>query len=285
MRPAADPVSPMHPTRLAETCGTCHSDPGLGDDAEVKLIQASCRLQRDRPRQGGRGREKRPPPAAPVTGATPFSPATTSARRRNRKNGPAALGERTRRSPRRRDRAGSARRRAHRRGHVCTDCHGEQRILAPREQSSRRSTSTNAAEDDLRALPRRRAADREVRLADRSRYRIRGQLSRSRAARGGKVTVANCASCHGVHDILPSERSALPRAQGQPVRRRAARVTPARGRSMRSARFTWSRPIEPVTHAVVYWVRFGYLWMIAARDRGDACSTTGSTCVGRRSRR
>jgi cytochrome b subunit of formate dehydrogenase len=48
---------------------------------------------------------------------------------------------------------------------VCTDCHGEHRILSPL-----------AYEDSFHGL----------------------------AMRSGRATVANCASCHGVHDILPS---------------------------------------------------------------------------------
>ena len=85
---------------------------------------------------------------------------------------------------------------------VCTDCHGEHRILAPQEPASlvnpaRVSTVTcgrchgNELLDARYNLP----SDRVPSYAD----SYHGLESRA-----GGQTVANCASCHGVHNILPS---------------------------------------------------------------------------------
>jgi cytochrome b subunit of formate dehydrogenase len=85
---------------------------------------------------------------------------------------------------------------------VCTDCHGEHRILAPQEAQSlvnpaRVSTVTcgrchgNELLDARYSLPE----DRVPTYAD----SYHGLESRA-----GGQTVANCASCHGVHNILPS---------------------------------------------------------------------------------
>jgi cytochrome b subunit of formate dehydrogenase len=85
---------------------------------------------------------------------------------------------------------------------VCTDCHGEHVILAPSQPNStvnpaRLSTVTcgrchgNATLDARYNLP----ADRVPTYAD---------SYHGLAAREGSETVANCASCHGVHDIFPS---------------------------------------------------------------------------------
>ena len=85
---------------------------------------------------------------------------------------------------------------------VCTDCHGEHVILAPSQPNStvnpaRLSTVTcgrchgNATLDARYNLP----ADRVPTYAD---------SYHGLAAREGSQTVANCASCHGVHNIFPS---------------------------------------------------------------------------------
>jgi cytochrome b subunit of formate dehydrogenase len=85
---------------------------------------------------------------------------------------------------------------------VCTDCHGEHNILAPSElkslvNASRVSTITCGrchGDEHLNArynLP----TDRVPTFAD----SYHGLESRA-----GSQTVANCASCHGVHNIFPS---------------------------------------------------------------------------------
>jgi formate dehydrogenase gamma subunit len=85
---------------------------------------------------------------------------------------------------------------------TCTDCHGEHRILAPNDPNSpvyvanisRVTCSHCHADQRLNArfaLPAGRVSSYE------SSYH-------GLAAQAGSQTVANCASCHGVHNILPS---------------------------------------------------------------------------------
>jgi hypothetical protein len=85
---------------------------------------------------------------------------------------------------------------------VCTDCHGEHRILAPQDADSlvnpaRVSTATcGRCHGDTRLDARYNLpADRVPSFAD----SYHGLESRA-----GGQTVANCASCHGIHNILPS---------------------------------------------------------------------------------
>ena len=84
----------------------------------------------------------------------------------------------------------------------CTDCHGEHRILSPKDPSSPVAAANvsnrvcTPCHSSLRVtekwnLPR----DRGQTFAD---------SYHGLASRGGVVEVANCASCHGTHDILPS---------------------------------------------------------------------------------
>jgi cytochrome b subunit of formate dehydrogenase len=85
---------------------------------------------------------------------------------------------------------------------VCTDCHGEHVILAPSQPNS----TVNPARVSLVTCGRCHGnatlvarynlpADRVPTYAD---------SYHGLAAREGSQTVANCASCHGVHDIFPS---------------------------------------------------------------------------------
>lgn len=85
---------------------------------------------------------------------------------------------------------------------VCTDCHGEHAILAPADPQStvnpgRLSVVTcGRCHGDERIEARYNLpSDRVPTFAD----SFHGLASRS-----GSQTVANCASCHGVHNIFPS---------------------------------------------------------------------------------
>jgi formate dehydrogenase gamma subunit len=95
---------------------------------------------------------------------------------------------------------------------TCTDCHGEHGILAPDDPKSpvyvanisRLTCSHCHADQRLNArfaLPAGQVASYE-------------NSYHGLAAQAGSQTVANCASCHGVHNILPSSdpRSTIARA-------------------------------------------------------------------------
>jgi len=85
---------------------------------------------------------------------------------------------------------------------VCTDCHGEHGLLAPSEPNSlvnpaRVSTVTcGRCHGDERLAERYNLSTDKVPAFDDSYHGL--------ALRSGKQTVANCASCHGVHNILAS---------------------------------------------------------------------------------
>jgi hypothetical protein len=86
---------------------------------------------------------------------------------------------------------------------VGSDCHGEHLILAPKDQgsmvnASRVSLATcgRCHNDERLALRYNLPTDRVPSYAD---------SYHGLAARGGSQSVANCASCHGVHNIFPSK--------------------------------------------------------------------------------
>ncbi len=85
---------------------------------------------------------------------------------------------------------------------VCSDCHGEHLILEPKQagslvNASRVSMVTcgRCHNDERLALRYNLPADRVPSYAD---------SYHGLALRGGSQSVANCASCHGVHNILRS---------------------------------------------------------------------------------
>jgi cytochrome b subunit of formate dehydrogenase len=85
---------------------------------------------------------------------------------------------------------------------VCSDCHGEHLILGPKDQASlvnagrvSMATCARCHSDERLALRYNLPADRVPSYAD---------SYHGLAMRGGSQSVANCASCHGVHNIFKS---------------------------------------------------------------------------------
>jgi len=141
---------------------------------------------------------------------------------------------------------------------VCSDCHGEHLILAPKEQgslvnASRVSMATcgRCHSDERLALRYNLPADRVPSYAD---------SYHGLALRGGSQSVANCASCHGVHNIF---RSVDPRSTVN-----AANLSKTCGNCHAGAGDHFI--IGPVhvrittgpAHPVVKWIRWTYLALI-----------------------
>lgn len=84
---------------------------------------------------------------------------------------------------------------------VCTDCHGEHAILGKDDPNSkvyatRVGATCSKCHDDSELRRKFGLPSDRLRSYEGTYHGI--------AARGGNTKVANCASCHGVHDILPS---------------------------------------------------------------------------------
>lgn len=140
---------------------------------------------------------------------------------------------------------------------VCTDCHGEHAIIKPDNAAS----SVNAAHiretcagchNDVR-LSRRFALPRDrVMSFDASYHGL--------ASKTGSQTVANCASCHGVHNILPSSD---PRST---VNAKNLAATCGKCHNGASSKYAMGRVHlmagESTEPASVRWVRYFYLLVI-----------------------
>lgn len=139
---------------------------------------------------------------------------------------------------------------------ICTDCHGEHSILPPSNTASmvnRRNVSETCGNchGDVRlarkfGLPPDRIVSFEA--------SFHGMASKS-----GSQTVANCASCHGVHNILPSSD---PRST---INARNLAVTCGHCHPAAGQRFVIGQIHVGEGHgeaAAVGWVRHFYLWLI-----------------------
>ncbi|MGA9392376.1 MAG: cytochrome b/b6 domain-containing protein [Candidatus Sulfotelmatobacter sp.] len=141
---------------------------------------------------------------------------------------------------------------------VCSDCHGEHLILGPKEPASlvntarvSMSTCARCHSDERLALRYNLAADRVPSFAD---------SYHGLAMRGGSQSVANCASCHGIHNIY---RSADARSTVN-----AANLPKTCGNCHAGAGEKFV--IGPVhvristgpAHPVVKWIRWTYLTLI-----------------------
>jgi cytochrome b subunit of formate dehydrogenase len=139
---------------------------------------------------------------------------------------------------------------------VCTDCHGEHSILPPSNVASpvnRRNIRETCG-----------SCHGDVRLARKFGFPPDRLLSfdasfHGLAARSGSLTVANCASCHGVHNILPSS-DPKSTVYAKNLAATCGRCHPGAGQrfAIGSVHFTAART-EPVA---VGWVRQFYLWII-----------------------
>ncbi len=252
------PASPVSAGRLAETCGGCHANPEMADRYRFHLVRpVEAYSASVHARAVGRGEagptcsdchsSHRILPAAdpdsPVYHATVpetcggCHEAVTAAYRQSVHGEAAASG--IRESP------------------VCTDCHGEHSILSPDERGSP-VYATN--------IPRMTCGrcHGDLRLSDKygldhDKVPAYADSFHGLAMRSGTATVASCASCHGVHDILPSSDPGS-HIHADNLAETCGNCHPGAGtRFAIGAVHVLQTESE---HAAVYWVRRGYLWLI-----------------------
>lgn len=141
---------------------------------------------------------------------------------------------------------------------VCTDCHGEHVILAPSEPRSlvnpaRVSTVTcGRCHADERLAQRYNLPLDKVPAYEDSYHGL--------AERAGSQTVANCASCHGVHNIFPSSD---PRSTVNPANlaKTCGACHPGAGNAF-AIGTVHVRTASAIEHPVVKWIRIFYLIVI-----------------------
>lgn len=146
---------------------------------------------------------------------------------------------------------------------VCSDCHGEHLILAPKEPGS----LVNAARVSLVTCGRCHNDERLVLRYNLPADRVPSYADsyHGLASRGGSQSVANCASCHGVHNIFPSNdpRSTVNSAN---LKKTCGTCHSGAGDHVISGPVHVQTASGPA-HATVKWIRWTY-WMLIPMTLG-----------------
>jgi len=254
----SDPQSPVHPARLPETCGACHSDPATA---------ARFRLMRSQPieayKESVHGRAVAEGHAGPACtdchGAHDIVGASDPSSRVNRRHVAETCGtcHADIAAAYRGSIHGQAAAAGVRESPVCGDCHGEHRILSPRERGS----PVYATNIPTMTCGR---CHGDVRLAEDFGMEVDAVPAyqdsyHGLAIQAGVSRVAHCASCHGVHDILPSSDPAS-HIHKDNLAATCGQCHPGAG-----TRFAITAVhVLPTDreHAVVFWIRRVYSWLI-----------------------
>jgi cytochrome b subunit of formate dehydrogenase len=203
----AEASSPVAKKNLADTCGACHANPDFLAKHRINLARPveTYRLS-VHGRAVAQGNEAAPTCSDCHSSHAIFKASDTRSRI-NHANVPATCGacHSEIRDVYLTSVHGQAVLRGIRNSPVCTDCHGEHKILSPREHESlvhpgrvSEATCGHCHGDERLTVRFNLPADKVPTFRD----SFHGLSSRA-----GRQTVANCASCHGVHNILPSSDS------------------------------------------------------------------------------
>jgi formate dehydrogenase gamma subunit len=201
--PADNPKSTINRSNIAETCGRCHGDKSVMQGSGISDRPFLSYRESVHAKAIARGNAS----AAVCTdchNSHDIQPASDAKSAIARVNIPATCGKchRTEANEFMQSIHGQAITRGVSRAPVCTDCHGIHNITLPFDQKTA-AASTALATDTCAKCHEGVALTQEFGVAG-------GRVSSYRdsyhglASQLGSKVVANCASCHGVHNILPS---------------------------------------------------------------------------------
>ena len=199
---ASDSTSTINRARIAETCGRCHGDKtvmqgsGISDRPFLSYRESVHAKAIARGNMG----------AAVCTdchNSHDILPASNSQSTIAKVNVPTTCGKchGTESAEFAQSIHGQAVARGVSRSPVCTDCHGIHKIDAPFEQTV--TASTAVATDSCAKCHEGVALSQEFGIAG-ERVSSYKESYHGLASQLGSKVIANCASCHGVHNILPS---------------------------------------------------------------------------------
>jgi len=261
VKPASEPDSTIARKNLADTCAKCHSDDGFLSRHKIPIAHpVEAYKQSVHGRAVASGNEQAAD-CSSCHGTHNILPARDPNSRVNHWKVPETCAQCHKEIARQFNESvhGEAVTAGARDAPVCTDCHGEHLILDPGNPASPLNAANISTETCGRCHGDSRLALRYNLPADR--LPSYAGSYHGLALEGGKLTAANCASCHGVHDILPSKdpRSTvnvanLPKTCGQCHT------------GANQARYAIG-PIHVQTstgpnHPVVRWIRWMYLTLI-----------------------
>jgi nitrate/TMAO reductase-like tetraheme cytochrome c subunit len=196
--------SPVSKANLPDTCGKCHSNPAL---AAKYMFAVALPVEAYKQSVHGRAIQAGNLNAASCNdchGVHDILPASDPRSKIWKQNVASTVGNATRTSfdVYRESIHGQAVAAGVMDAATCTDCHGEHRILAPGNPESTVSLANvsqvtcSRCHADIQLMGRFNVPDSRVATYQDSYHGL--------ASSSGRQTVANCASCHGVHNIFPS---------------------------------------------------------------------------------
>ncbi|MFQ5528023.1 MAG: cytochrome c3 family protein [Thermoanaerobaculia bacterium] len=199
----SEPASPIHRSRIAETCGVCHADTALAEELGIRLVQPlaaySASVHARAVAEGNGGAR-----CTSCHGAHDILPSVEPSSKVHREQVPETCGDCHEEIAAVFEASVHGKASAHgiQESPVCTDCHGEHRILGPDYEDSP-VYATN--------IPKMTCGRCHADLSLSDKFGIAtdkvpayADSFHGLASRAGSITVASCSSCHGVHDILPS---------------------------------------------------------------------------------
>lgn len=140
---------------------------------------------------------------------------------------------------------------------TCTDCHGEHGILGPKEKES----SVYATAISKTTCPRCHGATRITEKYGLAAARLSTYVDsyHGLADKAGNKVVANCASCHSIHDIRASD-DPLSTVNPKNLPHTCGKCHP--GASDNFAKGTIHLAASPEQEPIVYWVQQFYIMLI-----------------------
>lgn len=201
--PAGDPKSTINRANLAETCGRCHGDKSMMQGSGISDRPFLSYRESVHAKAIARGNLS----AAVCTdchNSHDILPASNSQSTIAKANIPATCGKchGTESTQFIQSVHGQAVTRGVSRAPVCTDCHGIHNIKAPFDQGTT-TASTAIATESCAKCHEGVTLTQEFGVAG-GRVSSYKDSYHGLASQLGSKVVANCASCHGVHNILPS---------------------------------------------------------------------------------
>lgn len=257
LKPHADPASVAHWSKLANTCGRCHGNVELAEKFHIPVVRpVEAYLASVHARLVAAG--ERGAVCSDCHGAHDVLKGSDSNASTARSNISTTCGKCHAEvlAAYQESVHGVALARGHRDVPVCTDCHGEHRILGASEPDSPVFAANLPGETCGRCHG-------DARLS--RKYGLVGNVAAFQdsfhglALRAGQMRVANCASCHGVHDIRASSD---PRSHVHPANlpTTCGKCHPGAGQLF-ALGSVHGAPASASAWGV-WWVRSVYLWLI-----------------------
>ena len=258
--PSSNSASPVTKKNLPDTCGACHANPGFLARHNIPFARPVEAYRLSVHGRAVAAGNTLAPSCSDCHSSHAIVPARDSRSRINHWSVPETCGSchTDIKNTYLASVHGQAVLRGARDAPVCTDCHGEHTILAPSEPQS----LVNPARVSSVTCGRCHGDERLAARYNLPRDRVPSYADsyHGLALRSGSQTVANCASCHGVHNILPSSdpRSTVNRTN---LARTCGTCHPGAGE-----RFTIGpvhvRPESASEHPTVRWIRLAYYLLI-----------------------